>query len=441
MQIHVQRRDPILHVSLQGRFDAVGSREIETQLMPSLQPGDRYLILDMVQVEYLSSAGLRIVMALHKRLLKEGGSIAITRLQPYCLGVFDVAGFTSAFPIFETNAEAEDFLQDMIRERSLAEGWDRLETAGLDCGSFRFIPQPAAHGAVEVLGHVNDVLYCRITPDHLCSKHFFSTEYSIGLGGLGDRLSDYFPIMGEMITIGGTMVWLPTDGNDTPDFLIPRVDTGQVTIRTGFNASIAGGFNELIVFQSRSQDGVTVDELYKALYRLAKERRQDYRGVLGLAVLAQLPFVYGAGIKQSPILERAPKNGEMILHPSNQKDWFDFDSEPRHRGVTGLICGLGVDLTADLSHYNQDEFNSVFYIHPTHHETQPVLLHNHAVMFDPLPFPERPVNFDREIKNVVEQGEFIDMRHLLDCSTIGQALIGVSYIQEFRRDPKGFRGI
>ena len=210
MQIQSDRRGGILHVSLQGRFDAVGSKEIETNLIPSLQPEDRYVILDMVQVEYLSSAGLRVILALHKRQVKKGGSIAITRLQPYCQGIFDVAGFSSSFPIFDTNSEAEDFLAQMIREQKLIDGWNDLEFLEQDCGTFRFIPQPESHGAVEVLGHVNDVLYSRVTPDHISSKHFFSTEYSIGLGGLGDRLNDYYPIMGEMITIGGTMVWLPT---------------------------------------------------------------------------------------------------------------------------------------------------------------------------------------------------------------------------------------
>ena len=107
---------------------------------------------------------------------------------------------------------------------------------------------------------------------------------------------------------------------------------------------------------------MSIDELYRSLYHLAKQRRKDYHGVLGLAVLAQMPAVYGAGVKRSPIVDNAPENGEMITHPSNHKEWFDFDDDPRHNGVTGLICGAGIDLTADLSHYNQEEMKSVFYV-------------------------------------------------------------------------------
>ena len=46
----------------------------------------------------------------------------------------------------------------------------------------------------------------RVTPAHVFSKTFSEKAYSIGLGGLGDKLDDYFTLMGEMITIGGTMV-------------------------------------------------------------------------------------------------------------------------------------------------------------------------------------------------------------------------------------------
>jgi hypothetical protein len=244
-----------------------------------------------------------------------------------------------------------------------------------------------------------------------------------------------------MITVGGTMVWLPTDGHDTPDFLIPQKDTGQITLRTAFNVVIAGGFNELMWFESRAAEGTSIDTLYRALFDLARQRRPDYRGVIGLAMRAQMGAVWGAGIKRSPIQEHAPTNHEMITHSSNVGQWFDFDATPRHEGATALICGVGADLTSDLSTYEQEEMNAVFYLNPGQVQNTRELLHNHGVLFSPLPFPEQPASLEAEIKRVVDEGDFIDMRHLLDRSCIRQALIGVSYIQSFRRDPRGSRGV
>jgi hypothetical protein len=51
--------------------------------------------------------------------------------------------------------------------------------------------------------------------------------------------------------------------------------------------------------------------------------------------------------------------------------------------------------------------------------------------------PEQPTDLEAEIHSVIENGTFIDMRHLLDTSTVTEALIGVNYIQEYRSDPDG----
>ena len=77
----------------------------------------------------------------------------------------------------------------------------------------------------------------------------------------------------------------------------------------------------------------------------------------------------------------------------------------------------------------------MFYLNPGQAPNTRELLHNHGVLFSPLPFPKQTSSLEAEIKRVVNEGDFIDMRHLLDRSTIRQALLGVSYTQSFRRDP------
>ncbi len=86
---------------------------------------------------------------------------------------------------------------------------------------------------MEVLGRIDDVLNANMTPDRIRAKRFSAKEYSFGLGALGPDIESVMPYLGEMATMGGTMVWLPTDGNDTPDFLVPRHDSDEVVIQTG----------------------------------------------------------------------------------------------------------------------------------------------------------------------------------------------------------------
>ncbi len=428
-------------IDLQGRLDAHGASELDKVWKSpegGAQPQILCAILDMAQVEYLSSAGLRLITAIHKSLAARGGTIALAGARPYCRGVIDMAGLSETLPLFDDLAGARAFCAALIQRRESLEQWDNLETHETECGRFRMIPACAAHseegGTLRILGDIRDVLYSRVRKEGLFFKRFCETEYSIGLGGLGDQPDDYFHILGEMITIGGTMVWLPTDGNDTADFMIPRTDKGQILIRTGFNVSLGGGFNELAWFESKEPRGASMGALYRALFGLARKRRQDFRGVMGLAIRARMGEVFRSGIRKSPVADFQPQDGEMVIHPNHFKDWFTADSVPRHRDVDGLICGIGADLTADLSFYPSESFNKVFYIHPANTAGKTELLHNHAVLFAPRPMAERAVCIEEQIADTVDNGEFIDMCHLLDGSTISKGLIGISYTQAIVED-------
>ena len=427
----------VLHVRLSGRLDAYGANQLNDALSASVSEKAQALLLDFSAVNYLSSAGIRVLLMLYKDLKIHSGVLALANLQPYCMDVIRMTGFADAFPSFKSIPEADEYARRILRENGVLDHWSQLEEQQTDSGTFRFIPGTATTTAAEILGDIRDILHSRITSENIYSKRFFDKEYSIGMGGLGAHLEDYINLLGEMITIGGTMVWLPTDGNDTADFLIPQTDQGDVMLRTGFNVSITGGFNELALFKSTDAGGTPFGTVYRRLFELAARRRPDFRGALGLAARAQMSAVYGSGIKHSAVISNAPANGKMIIHGSNMAHWFDSDSEPRHRNTTALIVGIGADLTADLSDYNEEDFNRVFYLHPVNIGCKQELLHNHAVLFNEQPMPEHPVDMDQEIKSVIEQGEFLDMRHLLDSSTVTEALIGISYLQDFRSDPSG----
>ncbi|HYD85583.1 MAG TPA: hypothetical protein VEA63_16060, partial [Opitutus sp.] len=308
-----------------------------------------------------------------------------------------------------------------------------------DAGLLRVLPGSNEPGYIEIAGDIMDVLASRVTPAHVFSKKFSDKAYSIGLGGLGDRRDDYFNLMGEMITIGGTMVWLPCDGNDRPDFLIPHRDSGQVLLHTGFNASLSGAFNEQMEFVSSRPEGATMSEVYRLIFDHAKAHRPDYKGVVGLAMRAEMSAVYGAGVVRAPVAPNAPANGKLITDESNFASWFEFDREPRHRNVTGLVAGCGIDLTANLDGLNHRCLKRTFYLNPANAGASNMTLHNHVVMFDPLPMPAAGFTLESEISAVVEKGEFRDMRHMLDMSTIKRAVIGVIYAQDFRPDPECVR--
>ena len=146
---------------------------------------------------------------------------------------------------------------------------------------------------------------------------------------------------------------------------------------------------------------------------------------------ADMGNVFGSGVIKAPIKKFAPKNNKLIVDPCHIADWFDIDTNPHFTNVTGLICGVGLDLKSDYDkHYNKESLNKIFYIHPANIGDKTSMLHNHAVMFSPLTFPENDINLTKNINHIVDNGDFIDMKHILDTTTIKKALIGICYIDD-----------
>ena len=426
MKIEQHKDRGVAVVRLIGRLDGFGAKEAEKNLFAP-DPG-AVLVLDCADLSYLSSAGVRFLLTIQKAVASSGGSIALCALQPFCAAVLEMSGLAGRIPVYGSPGEAVHELQRRGADGASAE---KHET---ETGTFIFHPVSSTAGTIDILGEVGNVIDCAITEELVVGKPFFETEYSLGVGALGAKPEDYLPLMGESIMVAGAMVWLPTDGNNTPDYMIPRKASTSVVMQTGFNASIRGGFNEFVEFTAAPGHPASVRDIYRALFDLAKQRRPEYRGVLGLAMRAEIHEAFGAGIMKSPLLANRPANGKMITDPSNYDAWFESDKTPRNQGTTALICGAGEDLTSDLSQIDQELLRRMFYINLANKASQNEVLHNHAVFFRNAPAPAGAHDIDVEMRLVVESGEFVDMRHLLDQTTLNSALIAVTYIQEVVED-------
>jgi anti-sigma B factor antagonist len=91
---------------LSGRLDAYAANDVEKKLIAATEKTPVCLIISMEKLEYISSSGLRVLLASLKKARKQQGDIRLACLQPYVKEVFDVAGFTQLFKVFEQENEA-----------------------------------------------------------------------------------------------------------------------------------------------------------------------------------------------------------------------------------------------------------------------------------------------------------------------------------------------
>ena len=105
MKIHATQEGNATVVSLKGRLDAVASPEFETSLSEWIAKGENNFLLNFTDLEYISSAGLRSILATSKKLKETQGKIFLTGLHGPVEEVFKISGFLSMFRVF-TSAEA-----------------------------------------------------------------------------------------------------------------------------------------------------------------------------------------------------------------------------------------------------------------------------------------------------------------------------------------------
>jgi anti-sigma B factor antagonist len=104
--MQTKKDNGILIVIMVPRFDAYSAKEVEADLNEAIDNGADKILCDFSGTEYISSAGLRVLLATAKKLKKVGGSICLSALKPYVSEVFETAGFTPLFKIYDSEKEA-----------------------------------------------------------------------------------------------------------------------------------------------------------------------------------------------------------------------------------------------------------------------------------------------------------------------------------------------
>ncbi len=110
MDIVDKKLDNVNLLSLSGRLDAYSATEMEKKLDSLIESGQTRLVIDLEKLDYISSSGLRVFLAALKKVKKQQGDIKLASMKPFIKEVFDIAGFSQLFNIFDTQqAAVNDF--------------------------------------------------------------------------------------------------------------------------------------------------------------------------------------------------------------------------------------------------------------------------------------------------------------------------------------------
>ncbi len=99
MQVSEEKNENVLVLGLSGRLDSATSPQFEKQLLGHVSNGENRLVLDLSALEYVSSAGLRILLMGAKRTRQEAGTMVLCNLRPAIEEVLKMSGFLAILTV------------------------------------------------------------------------------------------------------------------------------------------------------------------------------------------------------------------------------------------------------------------------------------------------------------------------------------------------------
>ncbi|MDD1715961.1 MAG: STAS domain-containing protein, partial [Methanolinea sp.] len=175
MEILSEKTGGVLVLRCRGRLDGFGAGKLEEEANRTLHDDDRSLVVDMEGVSYLSSAGIRVLLVLQKKMKERGGKVSLASLGEFPRKVLDMAGFLTIFPHYGTVREAVTSAgRSTERDLLLAE----LESPFVEKDGIRLSTEPGSPRAtaLRIQGNLSDVLHSRLGRENIKAIPFSGTE-------------------------------------------------------------------------------------------------------------------------------------------------------------------------------------------------------------------------------------------------------------------------
>lgn len=105
MNAQVEEKGDVVVVRVEGRMDAASSPQLEKQISALIDSGHFKLILNLAGVDYLSSAGMRLMLSVSKKLKNLEGKLVVCNVHDEVMEVINMAGFRQVLEFYPSEEE------------------------------------------------------------------------------------------------------------------------------------------------------------------------------------------------------------------------------------------------------------------------------------------------------------------------------------------------
>jgi anti-anti-sigma factor len=356
-----------VHVS--GKMDAYWSDALSRELESCVSDGAREIGLDLAEVSFISSAGLRVLLIYLKQMKTIKGRLQFLNPSEKVRSIFDLSGLTHLL----TAAMGGGPVDAVIPAIPLGDHtgvYTIVPMSDVEPGSVTEYSPPSAD---------RQETYPQV--------RYPSTRMGFGIGVFGDTAGETEGHFGEYLAAAGITVCVPTDERNHPDYMIEDgVFVPVISVYSGI--AVDATFSKQLNFEAAEQyRGIPLSSL--ALLALQESEAQ----AAAVLIIAESAALIGAQRKTSPTA------GADSFTVSEVRDRFSFTTEPSHERSIAVICALVSTQESPLLR----PLDPASMCHG----------HAHAAVFSHKPLPDGKIDAQSFIRTLFDFGTVHSVLHLM----------------------------
>jgi len=379
MEISRKNLGGIMEIRLNGRLDAYWADHLDQEMSAVVREGFHRISLQMADLTYMSSAGIRILVKYLKQLKSLHGFLTITEPSREIVKILEITGMESLFQLPSEAGGAES-------KREPGETY-KLDLPNLHCDVMKI-----AKTSMEcrTIGEAHSVSWEKASR----SLSLPQNAMVVGIGALGNGFFECRERFGELMAVAGAVAYQPTDRRNIPDYIVTR-DGMLSGIEVLHGLCCEGGFSHRVHFESKQDKTVSLLDIAKTSLEILKA------DAAAIVMAAEVRGLIGASLKRSPAVWESDYN--PFRHPEIQER-MSYTVEPAYGRSVALVTGVALSccdepIISEVRQLSDSEWPRG---------------HFHAAAFTYRPLPKGNVELSDTVRTLMEEEVLLGILHLVN---------------------------
>lgn len=389
-------------VLIRGRIDSISAPAIEKEIIDVSSSGAKIIACDFSDVNYISSAGLRVFLTGKQRMASAGGDLILFGMDEQIFQVFKMGGFHNILKILPAE---EDIIALTGKEKiEVKEDTRKIGNIHFEYQIAERTPQD-----LKVFGSQEKLSLSDYSEEDIASVNSNELDYGTGLAATGVNYDDFKHYFGESVVLNSSMFFYPAVKKTAVDFMLANP---EMNMEYKFFHGFGFRSSPIVKAKFKGTEGfVDLDDLIKSLLELTQ------KDLIGITFISESKGIWGMNLRKVPIKENKPRDTDNIFDQDHFSEWMNFPIEPSDGNSIIIATGIAAK---DKSGLNR-EINQLF--------PKDSNFHIHGVVFGKELFNDDIEKFDDEIQRIMTSSEASKVQHLLSRSRFYN---GIAIITELK---------